>query len=141
MTVTCDAIRTAILEALDQGCDAASQHDVDVHLRECPSCEAFAREQEQLDVRLSAHLHAPAPSRALRSRLRRQIWRDALRDRDERLPDIVHFAGCGSATAIGAVLLPFDTWTTMVVGITGALIAYVALEMTRSWLEDMDALE
>jgi len=141
MTLTCDSTRTAILEALDDARAAANRADVDVHLRACPSCAAFARQQQELDVRLSAQLHPPAPSRDLRLPVRRRIRREALRDWNERLPDIVHFAGCGAATAIGALLLPVDRWTTVMVGLTGALITYAALAMTRSWLEDMDALE
>ncbi len=64
-------------------------------------------------------------------RERRRGWLDVA-------PDIVHFTSCGVATAVCAALAPASMAVIVGVGVTAALVAYVALATLRTSLDDAD---
>ena len=111
---------------------------LDAHLSGCPGCARFAASQQAVDERLARTLVSPSMTTTFRSDLRKKIRREAGSPWSDRLPDIVHFASCGLATAGCAFLLPFDAATTVGAGATAALLTYVLLTTVRNSFEDLD---
>jgi hypothetical protein len=138
MMTECERIRTAILESFDEPGALASRPDIERHVRGCASCEAFARQHHQLDTRLATSVSPPSLGPVFRARLQRQMRRDTTGQWLERLPDIMHFIGCGIAGVVYVVLVPADLSVIIVVGVTGALLTYAAMSVARAWLEDVD---
>ena len=133
----CERIQEAILASFEEGM-AAEGRDVERHLAECPDCARFAAAQRALDGRLAASLVTPPMRpdlrRSLRARManeRTPAWRDAL-------PDIVHFASWGTATLLSLLVVPLDAGVVLGGGATAALLAYVALTVARTSLEDRE---
>jgi hypothetical protein len=134
----CERIQADILESFDEPGDLARQPDIARHLRDCASCEAFARRHHQLDATLATSLTPPTPGPAFRAGLRRRIRRDIAGQWFERLPDIMHVSGCGVAVAVYAVIVPADLPMAVVVGMLGTLLTYAVMSVARGWLEDVD---
>jgi anti-sigma factor RsiW len=111
---------------------------VEAHISGCPECARFAASQRAVDARLARALVSPSMTATFRSDLRKAIRQESRSAWWDRLPDIVHFASCGLATAGCALLLPFDAATTAAAGITAALLTYVLLTTVRSSFEDLE---
>jgi predicted anti-sigma-YlaC factor YlaD len=136
MTMECRDVRTHILESFDgttaQGADAA----IATHLEDCPACSAFARRQAALDARLVQALAPPALDAAFRSSLEARIRKEPKPSRADGLLELVHFASCGLAIVVLALILPVSSVLVVAVGLTAALAAYVALSIVRGSFED-----
>jgi len=128
----CQEVQEEILDSLEDASSTGKQQELEAHLAKCPSCAAFASKQKALDVRLSQLFTPPEISRAFRPALNKRIHRETARLWLEALPDIVHFASCGAATALCAVLLPYSASYVFSVGISAAVLAYVPLIAIRS---------
>jgi anti-sigma factor RsiW len=130
----CERSQTEILTSLDEGTAAA--RDVEAHLADCPACARFAAAQRSIHARLAATLVTPPRSGDLRRSLRARIARDQMPAWRDALPDIVHFASWGAATLLSILVLPLNASVVLAGGATAALLAYVALTVARTSLED-----
>jgi anti-sigma factor RsiW len=142
----CQQVRNAILDAFEAtSVDAtARQRTIDVHVASCPACAAFAARQQALDGRLGALLAPPTLSPAFRAGLRQRMQQDALQTHAQpprgwmdAMPDILHLASWGVATAAAVVMLPFDSGVTAGVGAMAAAITYLLLMVVRDTIEDL----
>lgn len=134
----CQRVQEAILDAFGE--PGATRHTIDAHVASCPSCAAFAARQRALDARLGALLAPPALSPAFRAGLRQRIRQDAQpapRGWMDAMPDVLHLASWGVATAAGMVLLPFDGVTIAGVGTLAAALSYLLLMVVRETIEDL----
>jgi predicted anti-sigma-YlaC factor YlaD len=137
MTMDCQHIQTEIL-AWHDGDARSLDREVDAHLEDCLACRRFAAEQAAIDGRLAASLIPPAMSSGFRQLLRTRIARERPRVWREALPDIVHFASWGAATLLCVLVLPLDAGVVLGGGATATLLAYVALTVARTTLEDAE---
>jgi predicted anti-sigma-YlaC factor YlaD len=134
----CQAVRHAMLEALDDAHDATRSSGIDAHVAECAECQAFSRRLQLVDARLSRAFEPPEPRPALRAGVLRQIGREKRAAWLESLPDVLHFAGCAAATGISVAVVPVAALTTLAVGTTVSLFAYVAMCSLRSSLRESE---
>jgi anti-sigma factor RsiW len=132
-----EEILESCLAEMSRGVSGFSR-TVEVHLSGCAECARFAASQQAVDARLAGALVSPSMTSTFRSDLRKKIRQDARSPWPDRLPDIVHFASCGLATAGCALLLPFDAATTVGAGATAALLTYILLTAVRSSFEDIE---
>jgi anti-sigma factor RsiW len=132
-----EEILDACLEQTTSGASGTSRA-LEAHLSGCPECARFAARQQGLEARLATALVSPPMTSAFRSDLRRKIVREVRSSWSDKLPDVVHFASCGVATACCAFLLPFDAATTLGTGAAAALLTYVLLTTVRTSFEDME---
>ena len=133
----CGSVQAAILAAFDEESHAASG-EVEAHLADCPACARFAAAQRAIDARLTARIVTPPMSADFRSSLRSRIGRERQSAWRDALPDIVHFASWGAATVVCVLVLPLSAGIVLGGGATAALLAYVALTVARTSLEDVD---
>ena len=112
----CHEAQELVLESLDATVLSETNAELVSHLAVCAGCRNFAAVQNALDSRLTASIPAPVLPQAFRSELRRRIGRDPLRAWPGWLPDAVHFASCGAATLVCALMLPYPGPTTLAVG-------------------------
>ena len=132
----CTTANDAILDALATGARVSAT--VEAHLATCSKCTQFALRHRALDAQLASVLVAPALSASFRSTLRMRMRHERRHAWCDVAPDIVHFASCGAATAVCAVLAPANTAIIVAAGITVALAGYVALATLRTSLDDAD---
>ena len=141
--MTCADVQEKILEAFETtGADAAvRQRTIDAHVASCPACATFAARQRALDARLGASLAPPALSPAFRAGVRQRIRHEAVQQAPrgwmDAMPDVLHLASWGVATAAGMKLLPFDAITTAGVGTMAAVVTYLLLMVVREAIEDL----
>lgn len=136
----CHEARELILESLDGAVPAGVDADLAAHLAACSECHGFAAMQEALDFRLAASMPSSELPPAFRPELRRRAGRDPLRAWPEWLPDAVHFASCGAATLVCALMLPYPAATTLAIGgaVTGA--TWLLRAMYQGSLEEIGEL-
>jgi anti-sigma factor RsiW len=134
----CGHVQTAILASFD-GESVAANAEVEAHLADCQACARFAAAQQAIDARLTAGIGTPPMSADFRPLLRSRLDRERLSAWRDALPDIVHFASWGAATIVCVIVLPLNPGVVLGGGATAALLAYVALTVTRTSLEDIDA--
>ena len=132
----CTTAHDAILDALATGAPVSAT--VEAHLATCAECARFALRQRALDAQLASMLVAPALSASFRSTLHARMGRERRRIWLDVAPDIVHFTSCGVATAVCAALAPASVTAIVGMGVTAALVAYVALAALRTSLDDAD---
>ena len=137
MTMDCQPVETAILASHDRN-GRPLDRDVEAHLEDCVACRQFAGTQAALDARLAASLVVPAMSSNFRRQLRARIAREGPPLWPDALPDIVHFASWGAATLLCVLILPLDASVVVGGGATATLLAYVALTVARTTLEDAE---
>src|SRR5947208_12761088 len=130
----CRKAQEEILEAIES--DRPAQ--IDAHVAACPACAAFAAHQKALDAKLSAALPPPELSPAFRANLRKRIREETVHAWPEWLPDALHFASCGVATLLCALLLPFDASSIFGAGAAVTLMTYVVLTAFRIFFEDAE---
>jgi hypothetical protein len=130
----CPKVQEAILEALTT--TAPLSQYLEQHVAGCATCARFSAHQIIFDSRLSAMFTPSEPSPSFRSTLwarvrleQRRAWMDAM-------PDLVHLAGCGIATATCAFVLPFDTAGVFMAGLMSTSVSYLLLGAVRSSFED-----
>ena len=141
----CLQVQEAILDAFEQR--GATEHNLDAHIASCPACAAFAARQQALDARLSALFPPPAAptlSPAFRAGLRQRLQREKPVPQApprtawlDAMPDVLHLASWGVATAASVALLPFDAMTIVGVGAAAATVTYVLLIAVRETIEDL----
>lgn len=134
----CQRVQEEILESFDDGASAALQPEIAAHLAGCAACAVFAAKQKRLDSRMSAMLVPAAISPTFRSQLRRRIRRESAHAWLDALPDVVHFASCGVATLVCAVVLPFDPTVIVGAGTAAALSTYLVLTAARMSFEAVE---
>jgi hypothetical protein len=134
MTTECEPIRIALLEAFDEQRRLAE--NVTDHIRDCPSCAAFAQRHQEIEVRLVTLLTPPSLTRQFRTRVRREVQRGVVHEWHEWLPDVLHVVACGVAVWLYVMLAPVDVHVAIVRGVMGALLAYAAMTIARTWFED-----
>jgi predicted anti-sigma-YlaC factor YlaD len=137
MTTDCELIRSALLDAFDEQERLAK--DVTDHIRACPSCTAFAQRHQALDVRLATLLRPPSLTPQFRIRVRRQVQRNVVSEWHEWLPDLMHVIACVVVVSLYVMLAPVDPHVAIVRGAIGALFAYAAMTIARTWLEDSNS--
>ncbi len=128
----CQEAQEEILDSFDEAKSAGRQRALEAHLAECRDCAGFAARQKALDARLTQLLTAPQISPAFRSALGRKIRRESAPLWSEALPDVLHFAGCGAATVLSAVVLPYTPSMVFAVGAAAALLTYLPLTAMRN---------
>jgi hypothetical protein len=133
----CDRAQEIIIARFDDAAVPPVNGDLDTHVAGCPRCSLFADTQASLHARLAMTCAPPEMSVSFRARLRRRIAAESVMPRLDAVPDIVHFAACGIATATCALVLPLDATVTLLGGITAALLTYVLLTLVRTSLEDL----
>src|SRR5215213_3806183 len=114
--MTCVEAEALLIESLDDAPAIDVRRALDLHVASCAGCAAFAATMRAVDVQLStalAPLPAPPSIAAAVSRQQRRERFDAFRD---TLPDVIHFAGCGTATLLAAAFLPVEASLTLAVG-------------------------
>jgi predicted anti-sigma-YlaC factor YlaD len=134
----CERTQAAILASFD-GDRTASAGGVEEHLAACHSCARFAAVQRAIDARLAAGVLSPSMDSDFRRSLRARMARERAGARSDALPDIVHFASWGTATLLSVLVLPLDASVVLAGGATATLLAYVALTVARTALEDAEA--
>lgn len=138
--MACQDARAEILQLFDDGLVGKEPAELRAHLAGCPACAAFAASQQALDLRLRAMLPPPELSPAFRPALRRRIRRESIRLWSPSLLDVVHFASCGAATIVSAVLLPFDALIVLGAGAAATTVSYLVLAAVRDWFEDAESM-
>ena len=128
----CQAAQEEILDSFEEAKSAGRQQELEAHLAECRDCAGFAARQKALDARLTQLLTTPQMSPAFRSALGRKIRREGAPFWSEALPDVLHFAGCGAATVLSAVVLPYAPSMVFAVGAAAALLTFLPLTAMRS---------
>ena len=134
--MNCCDVEEEVLGSFEKAPSASMRASLDAHLATCEACARFARVQHALDLRLGATLVPPAVSSDFRPALRQRIRLEATSSRRDSLPDVLHFASCGVATVVSAVLLPLSPLVIVAAGTTTALATYVLLSAIRSSFED-----
>jgi predicted anti-sigma-YlaC factor YlaD len=132
----CRTAQDAILESFDHVGRSEGLPAIESHLAGCAACAAFAARQEALDGRLGQALAPPELSAGFRNALRKRIRREAMHVWADSLPDKVHFASCGLATVLCAVLLPFQATTVLSAGTAATIVTYLMLMTVRTLFED-----
>ena len=125
----CRKAQEGILESLAGG-DVVPA-GIDAHVAACPDCAAFAAKQKALDMRLTIALKPTESSPAFRGILRNRIRRETKRLWPDWLPDLVHFASCGFATLLCALLLPFGTPPVLGIGAAVTGVTYLLMTAVR----------
>jgi len=128
------------LESLDAAVRVEMNAELASHLAACAGCRDFVAVQNALDSRLTASIPAPVWPRGFRSELRRGIGRDPLRAWPGWLPDAVHFASCGAATLVCALMLPYPGLTTLAVGGAVTAVTWLLRTFYQESLEEVGEL-
>jgi len=133
--VTCREAEELLIESFDEPRSPALRRTLDAHVAGCRECSAFAAQLRAVDVELAAVLTPPAVPATLAPGIRAQVRRERIAALAENLPDIIHLAGCGAATAVSAALLPFDARITIAAGLGFTCVTYVFMALVRWSLE------
>ena len=133
--MTCQEAEELLLESFDDTPSPALRRALDAHLAGCRECSAFAAQLRAVDAELAAVLTPPAIPASLAPAVRARVRRERIATLAENLPDIIHLAGCGAATVVSAVLLPFDSRITIAAGLGFTCVTYVFMALVRWTLE------
>jgi hypothetical protein len=133
--MTCQEAEELLLESFDEPTPPVIRRALNAHVEGCRGCSAFATQLRAVDTELAAVLKPPAVPATLAPGIHARVRRERIAALAENLPDIIHLAGCGAATALSAALLPFDAAVTAAAGLGFTCVTYVFMAVVRWSLE------
>jgi len=136
----CHEAQELVLDSLDAAVRVEMDAELASHLAACAVCRDFVAVQNALDSRLTASIPAPVLPQGFRSELWRGIGRNPLRAWPSWLPDAVHVASCGAATAVCALMLPFPGPATLAVGGTVTAVTWFLRTFYQETLDEIGEL-
>jgi predicted anti-sigma-YlaC factor YlaD len=131
----CREIQERLLESFEDAPSPAEKSLLDQHLAECPECKQFAFDHSQLDLRLHKEIVAPQLSSGFRAGVLARVAQRRLEPWPDWLPDVAHFAGCGIAIVLCALLLPLRGPVIIGTGVVVAILTYLLQSLLISALE------
>lgn len=136
--MTCQEAEELLLESFDEAPAPVLRRALDAHVAGCRQCSAFASQLRAVDVELTAALKPAAAPASLAPAVRARVRRERVTALTDSLPDIIHLAGCGVATAVCAALLPFDPRVTIAAGLGVTCVTYVFMAIVRWSIESLN---
>jgi anti-sigma factor RsiW len=133
--MTCHQAEELLFESFDDDLGVEARRTLDRHLATCDACSALAAQLRTVDARLTAAFPSVLAPPSIAEGVRREQRRERLGALREGLPDVIHLAGCGVATAVSALLLPVEASTTLSVGVAFTCFSYLLMAVVRSSLE------
>jgi hypothetical protein len=131
----CREAQEQILEALMEppldGTSAALHH----HLAECDNCRRFFETQRHIDLQLSLAISAPPLNPLFQKTVIEKARREPYSIWHESLPDKAHLGGCGCATALSTLILPFSAGSIFLAGLAFTVATYFLQSALRGALE------
>ena len=135
--MTCEEAEELLLESFDEAPAPVVRRALDAHVADCHACAAFATQLRAVDAQLAAALSPPAIPASLAPAIRAQVRRERTTAVLENLPDIIHLAGCLTATLLSAALLPIAPPITIVAGLGLTCVTYVFMAVLRWSIETL----
>jgi anti-sigma factor RsiW len=136
--MTCAQAEEYLLEAIDEPLAAGVQHAMDRHLASCAACTTFAARLREVDTQLVAALPPLTAPESIAAGVHRQVARDRVSTLTDSLPDVIHLAGCITATLVSVVVFPVEASTTLAAGAAFTCFTYVGLAVMRWSIESVE---
>ena len=107
--VPCERYRDSLFDLLDEECDSIQKRDVEAHLKECPNCAKFLKQQKLMRSYLG-QLPRVCTSDGFRVLLRDRIRREVTGRRIRRAPLLVYSRRLIPAFGLIIIVVFAGTW-------------------------------